>query len=123
MAKAEILLIEDDLATRHAIGLALKAMGHQVTVAVDCEEARASLRKFIFDLLIIDPRVTRQECHAIAHEAKALNAGTRIIIFTDKLTHAAAGDRQPIVDVYLPKPYSFHDLEKSLNRCLAGRTN
>jgi len=25
MAKAEILLIEDDLATRHAIGLALKA--------------------------------------------------------------------------------------------------
>lgn len=113
-----LLLVDDDDAFRAALGGALSRRGFAVTAAANALEAEALARSSVFEYALVDVRMPGPSGIDLVATLRALDEGTRIVVFTGygTITNAVAAMRAGAVD-YLTKPVDA----KACERALLGR--
>jgi len=117
-----ILLVEDDLTLRTALGDALSGEGHAVTVAADGHEARALLRDQRFDLCVLDIMLPGPSGLELLRELRQRDGDTPVLLLTargeegDKVLGLELG-----ADDYVTKPFSLRELLARVKAMLRRR--
>lgn len=107
---AHILVIDDDRRLRKLLARFLSENGYRVTVAESAADARATLRSFAFDLLIVDWMMPGESGVAFARSLRE-DSDVPILMLTartdadDRVAGLEAG-----VDDYLGKPFETREL-------------
>jgi two-component system, OmpR family, response regulator MprA len=116
-----ILVVDDDNRLRRLLQRYLTEHGYHVTTAADANEAKASLRNFAFDLMVLDVMLPGQNGISLTSELRH-EADLPILLLTalgetdDRVNGLAAG-----ADDYLVKPFALKELKARL-RALLRRT-
>lgn len=107
---AHLLLVDDDRRIRELLSRVLGKNGYRVTLAATAAEARAHLRSFAFDLLILDVMMPGETGIALAADVRRTSE-VPILMLT---ALAEADDRvrglEAGADDYLAKPYEPREL-------------
>jgi two-component system, cell cycle response regulator CpdR len=118
---AQILLADDDAATRDLVKRALESDGHTVTLTQDGTEALDQVKEggLKFDLLVSDVEMPTIDGIALAEQALPLQPGIRVLLmsgFPDQLDRAKdlVG---PHVAV-LSKPFTLEQVRESVRKVL-----
>ncbi len=110
---ARILVVEDESAIAELVAINLRHAGHEVTIAVDADQAQFEVDAVLPDLVVLDWMLPGQTGLALARQWRGA-ARTRampIIMLTaraeeaDKIVGLDAG-----ADDYLAKPFSTQEL-------------
>lgn len=107
----KILIIEDDFAIRQSIEYALRRQKYEVKSLDNGSEALKTIKSFEPDLIVLDIMLPGVDGLEIAHEVRAFDATTAIIIVSalgessDKVKGLAQG-----ADDYVAKPFSLDEL-------------
>ena len=110
---ARILVVEDEAAIAELVAINLRHAGHEVTLAVDADQAQFEVDAVLPDLVVLDWMLPGQSGLALARQWRGA-ARTRampIIMLTaraeeaDKIVGLDAG-----ADDYLAKPFSTQEL-------------
>lgn len=105
-----ILVVDDDNRLRRLLQRYLTEHGYHVTTAADAEEAKASLRNFAYDLLVLDVMLPGQNGISLTSELRQ-DADLPILLLTalgesdDRVNGLSAG-----ADDYLVKPFDPREL-------------
>ncbi|MEZ5932811.1 MAG: response regulator transcription factor [Alphaproteobacteria bacterium] len=105
-----ILVVDDDVRLLDLLRRFLADNGYHVSVAGDAEEARAALRNFAFDLMVLDVMMPGQDGISFTGELREAN-DLPILLLTargeteDRISGLAAG-----ADDYLVKPFDPREL-------------
>ena len=81
---ARILLAEDDESLGFLLDDTLKDHGHEVSWAVNGEEALASFRSSSFDICIVDVMMPKMDGFELAKSIREFDAFTPILFLTAK---------------------------------------
>jgi two-component system response regulator AtoC len=102
----DILVVDDDQATRLSLAYALTDGGHKVTEACDGEEAIALVAERIFDVAILDVRLPKVDGLTIFRRLRQKSPSTSVILMTAFATvpDAVASLRDGAYD-YVTKPF------------------
>lgn len=102
----DVLVVDDDEATRLSLAFALKDAGHKVTEAADGEEAIALVAEHIFDVAILDVRLPKVDGLTIFRRLRQKSPSTSVIMMTAFATvpDAVAALRDGAYD-YVTKPF------------------
>lgn len=112
MQGAQILLVEDDDVLRTVIERNLVARGHNVSSAVDAEQALRYLRAAGFDLVFLDINLPDQTGWDVLRQARAEGRFTRrevdgklpvVVLSAVRVSPRRLHEFQPLA--YLPKPF------------------
>jgi DNA-binding NtrC family response regulator len=109
----KILLIDDDPDMRHALGLILKADGHEVEEVPDGEAALISLRRRPAQLVITDVRLPKIDGLTLLRRIRREYSKTEVLVMTAfaSIGDAVSAMKDSAVD-YLLKPF---DLDRILS--------
>jgi len=105
-----ILVVDDDVRLRDLLNRFLTENGYHVSIAADAEEARAALRNFAFDLMVLDVMMPDQDGVSFTGELRE-TIDLPILLLTargeveDRISGLAAG-----ADDYLVKPFDPREL-------------
>jgi two-component system phosphate regulon response regulator OmpR len=105
-----ILVVDDDARLRRLLQRYLAEHHYHVTTAADAAEARASLRNFAFDLMVLDVMMPGQDGLSLTTELRA-ETDLPILLLTalgeteDRVKGLSAG-----ADDYLVKPFDPREL-------------
>jgi two-component system phosphate regulon response regulator OmpR len=105
-----ILVVDDDARLRRLLQRYLTEHGYHVTTAEDAEDAKASLKNFAFDLMVLDVMLPGQDGISLTTELRDV-ADLPILLLTalgeteDRVNGLAAG-----ADDYLVKPFDPREL-------------
>lgn len=105
-----LLVVDDDARLRRLLQRYLTEHGYHVTTAADAKEARAALRNFAFDLMVLDVMLPGQDGVSLTAELR-LEADLPILLLTalgeteHRVNGLAAG-----ADDYLVKPFDPREL-------------
>jgi DNA-binding NtrC family response regulator len=110
-APLEILVVDDDDATRLSLAYALADAGHKVCEACDGEEALARLGDHTFDVALVDIRLPKVDGLAVFRKVRQLSPSTAVILMTAFATvpDAVASLREGAYD-YVTKPFDPEEL-------------
>ena len=102
----DIIVVDDDQATRLSLSYALTDAGHKVTEACDGEEAIAVVAERIFDVAILDVRLPKVDGLTIFRRLRQKSPSTSVILMTAFATvpDAVASLRDGAYD-YVTKPF------------------
>jgi two-component system phosphate regulon response regulator OmpR len=109
-AARHILVVDDDNRLRRLLQRYLTEHGYHVTTAADAEEAKASLRNFAYDLLVLDVMLPGQNGISLTTELRR-HVDLPILLLTalgesdDRVNGLSAG-----ADDYLVKPFDPREL-------------
>jgi two-component system phosphate regulon response regulator OmpR len=109
-AARHILVVDDDNRLRRLLQRYLTEHGYHVTTAGDANEAKASLKNFAFDLMVLDVMLPGQNGISLTSELRRA-ADLPILLLTalgetdDRVNGLAAG-----ADDYLVKPFDPREL-------------
>jgi two-component system phosphate regulon response regulator OmpR len=109
-AARHILVVDDDNRLRRLLQRYLTEHGYHVTTAADAEEAKASLRNFAYDLLVLDVMLPGQNGISLTTELRQ-HVDLPILLLTalgesdDRVNGLSAG-----ADDYLVKPFDPREL-------------
>ncbi len=117
---ARILVIDDDLALREMMALALGKEGFEVDAAPSLRAARERLRDADFDLLVADIYLGDGSGLEVIDEVRRTRPATRVILVTAHGTveTAAVARRSGAFD-YLAKPFAVEELVDRVRAALA----
>lgn len=105
-----ILVVDDDERLRGLLRRFIAENGYHVSTAADAEEARAALRNFAFDLMVLDVMMPGQDGVAFTGELRE-TSDLPILLLTargeteDRISGLSAG-----ADDYLVKPFDPREL-------------
>jgi DNA-binding NtrC family response regulator len=118
MARSKILVVDDDIAMREMMALALRKEGFEVHPAASADEARQAVGSATFDLIVTDIYLgdgtgleLLEHCHEACPEAKV------ILVTAHGTVETAASARRLGVFDYLAKPFEIATL---IERVLAA---
>ena len=102
----EILLVDDEPATRMSLACALSDAGHRITEAGDGAEATALASGSVFDVAVCDVRLPKVDGLTIFRRLRAKSPTTNVILMTAFATvpDAVASLRDGAYD-YVTKPF------------------
>ena len=102
----DVLVVDDDQATRLSLAFALTDAGHKVVEASDGEEAIALVAERIFDVAILDVRLPKVDGLTIFRRLRQRSPSTSVILMTAFATvrDAVASLREGAYD-YVTKPF------------------
>lgn len=102
----EILVVDDDEATRLALSFALADAGHKVSEATDGEEAIALVSEKSFDVAMLDVRLPKVDGLTIFRRIRQKSPSTSVILMTAfaTISDAVASLREGAYD-YVTKPF------------------
>ena len=102
----EILVVDDDQATRLTLAYSLTDAGHRVTEAGDGEEAIALVAERIFDVAILDIRLPKVDGLTIFRRLRQKSPSTAVILMTAFATVPdAVGSLRDGAYDYVTKPF------------------
>ena len=120
---AVILVVEDDFFIREMAETMIRDWGHHILSACDVPEALTHLRsQHHIDALFTDVNL-KSEMHGgcdVARQAILLRPGLRILYTTATRDPDKMHARFPEGTHFLPKPYTEHQLESSIQSLLAA---
>jgi two-component system, OmpR family, phosphate regulon response regulator OmpR len=105
-----VLVVDDDARLRRLLQRYLTDHGYRISVAADAEEAKAKLRGFAFDLIVLDIMLPGQDGISLTRELRA-GSDLPILLLTargeaeDRIDGLSAG-----ADDYLAKPFDPREL-------------
>jgi len=110
---SRILVVEDEITIAELIAINLRHAGHEVSIALDAEQATAEVDAVLPDLVVLDWMLPGQSGLALARRwrADARTQALPVIMLTargeesDKIAGLDAG-----ADDYLTKPFSTQEL-------------
>ena len=117
--KYHILVVDDDDRLRKLLFKYLKDNHFDVSVAQDAAQAREQMKRFIFDLLIVDVMMPVETGVAFTQSLRAQNNTTPVLMLTamgetaDRIYGLEAG-----ADDYIPKPFEPKELVLRINNIL-----
>ena len=110
-APLDILVVDDDQATRLSLAYALTDAGHKVTEAEDGEEALARVAERAFDVALVDVRLPKLDGLTVARRMRLKAPTTSVILMTAfaRVPDAVAALREGVYD-YVTKPFDPEEL-------------
>jgi len=119
-----ILIAEDNLVNQRVAIYMLEKQGHQVTGAMNGEEALADMEKENFELILMDVQMPKmdgfQATRLIRDKEKETGLHLPIIAMT---AHAMKGDREKCLavgmDDYIAKPLNVKQLSETIARVMS----
>lgn len=120
--KARVLVVEDKTAVVQALQRALslpQGGGYRVESCESAEAALERLHAVRFDLLISDLRLPGISGLELIERTHQISPGTRSVLITAFGSPEVEEQARRLVDVYLPKPFSLHDLSRIVRRLLS----
>jgi len=117
-----LLVVDDDERLRELIHRYLAGNGYRVTAAANAADARALMKSFAFDLLVLDVMMPGENGFELTQSVRE-NSQVPILILTAK------GDAEDRIqglelgaDDYLPKPFEPRELLARIQTILRRRT-
>lgn len=114
---SKILLVEDELLLGDAIKLSLQKMGFECTWVTTLFEARVKLKEQLFQLMVLDWNLPDGEGLELLTHPKRKHMMALILSSKSSVLERVEGLKRG-ADDYLPKPFSFHELEARLQALL-----
>lgn len=110
-----LLIVDDDEPFRKALARTMSERGFQVDVAAGAEEAVQRAEVSSFEYALIDVRMPGQSGLELLARLRAIDEGTRIVVFTGygSISDAVAAMKVGAVD-YLTKPVTAELCERAL---------
>ena len=119
MDRAQILIVDDEPASRYGIKKALTSFRFQVQEASDGKQALEKIKQLSPDLMILDINLPGMDGLSVLSEAKTQNQAPVTIVIT------AYGSEKVAVEAmkrgaydYIAKPYEIEDLRLVVARAL-----
>lgn len=111
MAKARVLVIDDESGVRELLCDALRLSDYDVSSAVDGADALSVLQKQEFDLLIVDVNMPRLDGYELTRKLRDGGNQTPVIFVTarDEKRDISEGLRSG-ADDYITKPFGLEEL-------------
>jgi two-component system response regulator ChvI len=109
---ANVLLVDDNGNVLLTLAIALRRLGHKVTVSSDPCQALTFLKRQQFDFLVSDVRMPHMSGLELAAQAKMVKHVPRIIL-TSAYSNIEA--RDGIAEAYLRKPIDVQQLHALLS--------
>jgi two-component system response regulator RegX3 len=115
---AKVLVVEDEQSLREALVFFLEKEGHQVSVAVDGEEAIRVFESSRIDIILLDLMLPKMDGNQVCKQIRQ-SSNVPIIMLTakdseiDKIVGLEIG-----ADDYVTKPYSTRELLARINAVL-----
>lgn len=121
-SSVRILLVEDEKSVAETVLDLLAALGHQVRLAANGEEAVTLLDDGpAFDVLISDVVMPGISGVELAREARRRAPGIGVVLTSGFSASSLEAARQDLSDcIFLHKPYSLSDLSRSISDGLAS---
>jgi DNA-binding response OmpR family regulator len=119
---ANILIVDDERATRHTLAGLLRRTGYRTEEAASGREALETIARQHFDLVILDLKMPEMDGAEVLQAARPLAPDTVFIILTayGTLDSAVVAIRQGAFD-YLLKPSSMPEIVRVVEAGLAQR--
>ena len=110
-----LLVVDDDVAVRHACLEIASRMGFVVVGAADTAGARAILKHQKIDVMLLDLKVPGAGGLALLEEVKTLHPDTSVVVMTAFATVSSAVEAMRIgAGDYLTKPFALEELTSIL---------
>ncbi|MEP3560675.1 MAG: sigma-54 dependent transcriptional regulator [Marinobacter sp.] len=121
MAKAHILIVEDDRDLREALVTTLELARYRVCEAANAEEALASLARTPVDMVISDVNMPGMSGHQLLAEVQRLYPGLPMMLITayGQISHAVSAMQSGAID-YLVKPFEPQVLVEAVSKVVGG---
>jgi two-component system, sensor histidine kinase and response regulator len=117
MAKAKVLIVDDDAHIRDSLGDNLELDGYEITQAASGAEAMAAVRRDFFDVILMDYNLTDATGIDVIKQIRSINTDSQILMLTAhaSLDTAVKAIRESVAD-FLSKPVDFDKLKHSIQR-------
>lgn len=119
-----VLLVEDDDINLRCARTILEKLGHQVTTAVNGQEAFELFAKQQFDLILVDIQMPIMDGLALTKAIRKLEAGKAHIPIIALTAHVMSGDRERFLsadmDGYVSKPFEIDVMEREIRLVLGA---
>ena len=121
MAKAHILIVEDDRDLREALVTTLELGRYRVCEASNADEALASLARTPVDMVISDVNMPGLSGHELLGEVQRLYPGLPMMLITayGQISHAVSAMQSGAID-YLVKPFEPQVLVEAVSKVVGG---
>ncbi|MCX7634542.1 MAG: sigma-54 dependent transcriptional regulator [Syntrophales bacterium] len=119
----KVLIVDDEDAMRTALVDSLSTSGYQVTAATNGEEALELFQKDNYAVVVSDIRMPKMGGMEVLRQIKKLSPQTPVILITAYGTVKTAVEAMKEgATEFLMKPFSFDDLDFTINNVLAARS-
>ena len=122
MARAKLLVVDDDRNLLEIIKMRLESLDYEVTAVRDEEDAKQAVTTQVFDLAVIDLQLANQDGISLMEEIHLMSPDLPAIILT------AHGSIESAVEAmkrgaytYLTKPFDARELSLHVDRALENR--
>ncbi|NMT64731.1 sigma-54-dependent transcriptional regulator [Marinobacter orientalis] len=121
MAKAQILIVEDDHDLREALVTTLELAKFRVREAANAQQALAQLAESPVDMVVSDVNMPGMSGHDLLHEVQRLYPGlpTMLITAYGQISHAVSAMQAGAID-YLVKPFEPAVLVDAVSKVVGG---
>ncbi|MFO7994632.1 MAG: sigma-54 dependent transcriptional regulator [Marinobacter sp.] len=121
MAKAQILIVEDDHDLREALVTTLELAKFRVREAADAEQALARLAESPVDMVVSDVNMPGKSGHELLHEVQRHYPGLPMMLITayGQISHAVSAMQAGAID-YLVKPFEPAVLVDAVSKVVGG---
>jgi len=121
MAKAQVLIVEDDHDLREALVTTLELAKYQVREAANGEQALATLAKSPVDMVVSDVNMPGMSGHELLAEIQRLHPGlpTMLITAYGQISDAVSAMQSGAID-YLVKPFEPKVLVDAVSKVVGG---
>jgi len=122
LAKAKILIVDDESITRENLALILGKEGYDTVVAAGGAEAIRALEATDFDLVLTDLKMKDLDGIEVLEQAHKLRPDTEVIMLTGYATVATAVEAmRKGAYHYIPKPFKVEELQMLVEKALEKR--
>ena len=119
MAETRVLVVDDEQSMRELLGIMLRQVGYDVTLADGGEAAVESLRTETFDLVITDLRMRKVDGIAVLRAAKEHSPRTVVLVVTAFASTETAVEAMKLGAYdYVTKPFKLDELKLTIANAL-----
>lgn len=109
---ADILLVDDDGSVLLTVAIALRRLGHSVTMVSDAQKALDHLQSRRFEFMVSDVRMPGISGFDLARQARNMPQPPRVILTS---AYSNIGTPDSIVEAFLQKPVDIAQLNELLH--------
>jgi CheY-like chemotaxis protein len=126
LARARILLAEDNPVNQKVAITVLKKLGLQADLARNGREALEAVKAASFDLILMDCQMPEMDGFEATRQIRRMEDGKVHVPIVAMTANALAGDKERCLEVgmddYVPKPITIESVREALKRWLSPAT-